>query len=58
MIAAPVRVHSTALDAENVLGRLAPDELRAVHGRFARFHRLDVLEAVREELRRRRAGGP
>ena len=55
MIGAPVRVHASALDVENVLGRLDADELRVVHERFAKLHRLDLLGLVREEIDRIRA---
>ena len=56
MIAAPVRVHETAVDTANVLGRLEPAELRSVHASFVRVHGLDVLEVVRDELGRLRRG--
>ena len=54
MIAAPVRVHVSAVDATDVLGRLEADELRAVHERFARLHRLDLLGLVRDRVDRLR----
>jgi hypothetical protein len=52
MVAAPVRVHASAVDAENVLGRLDAAELRAVHERFVKLHGLDLLELVRDQLER------
>ena len=54
MIAAPVRVHVSAVDTENILGRLDANELRIVHERFVKLHKLDVLNLVREELNRMR----
>jgi hypothetical protein len=64
MIAAPVRVHVSAVDAKNVLGRLDVNELRVVHERFVKLHKLDVFNLVREEISRlkelqqRRRGRP
>jgi len=52
MIAAPVRVHRSAVDSENVLGRLGASELRIVHERFAKLHQLDLSNLVREEINR------
>ena len=50
MIAAPVRVHATAVDIENVLGRLEASELRVVHERFAKLFRLDLVNLVKDEI--------
>jgi hypothetical protein len=64
MIGAPVRVHVTAVDDADVLGRLGNDELRAVHERFVKLHGFDLLELVRdrigrlEQLRSERRGNP
>jgi len=54
MIAAPVRFHASALDSENVLGHLEPDELRIVHERFAKLLALDLVNLVRDEIVRLR----
>lgn len=54
MVAAPVRFHASALDAENVLGRLDTNELRVVHERFARLLSLDLFNLVRGEITRLR----
>lgn len=51
IIAALVRVHRTAIDPEPV-GRLDPDELRAVHERIATYYGLDLRQLVRQELQR------
>lgn len=50
MIAAPVRAHVSAVDAGHVLGRLDVNELRVVHERFAKLHKLDLLNLVRDEI--------
>ncbi len=49
MIAAPVRVHRSAIDGK-VLGRLDSNELAIVHERFARYHEFDLRMLVREKL--------
>jgi len=54
MIAAPVRFHSTAVDAQRVLGRLDVNELRVVHERFAKLLSLDLFNLIREEISRLR----
>jgi hypothetical protein len=54
MIAAPVRVHVSAVDAENVLGRLDASELRVVHERFIKLHKFDLRNLVHEEITRLR----
>jgi hypothetical protein len=54
MVSAPVRFHATAVDAENVLGRLDGNELRVVHERFARLLSLDLFNLVRDEIARLR----
>ena len=54
MIAAPVRFHASALDSENVLGHLEPNELRIVHERFAKLLSLDLFNLVRDEIVRLR----
>lgn len=51
IIAALVRVHRSAIGAQPV-GRLEPDELRAVHERVATFYGLDLRQLVRQELQR------
>lgn len=64
MIGAPVRVHVSAVDASNVLGRLDADELRVVHERFVELHGFDLLGLVRgqidrlKQLRREEHGNP
>ena len=52
MIGASVRVHVSAVDESDVLGRLAADELRVVHERFVRLHGFDLLELVRDQIDR------
>jgi hypothetical protein len=52
MISAPVRVHASAVDAGNVLGRLRRNELRVVHERFVKLYRFDLLHLVRDEIDR------
>jgi hypothetical protein len=51
IIAALVRVHRTAIDAQPV-ARLDPDELRVVHQRVATYYGLDLRQLVRQELQR------
>ena len=50
MVAAPVRFHASALDAQNVLGRLDVNEIRVVHERFAKLFALDLFNLIREEI--------
>lgn len=52
MAAAPIRFHSSAVDAKNVLGRLEARELRTVHERVARVLSLDLVNLIREEIAR------
>lgn len=52
MIGAPVRVHRSAVDSENVLGRLDANELRVVHERFVRLYGLDLVNLIRAEIER------
>jgi hypothetical protein len=54
MIAAPIRFHVSALDTENVLGRLDSNEMRVINERFARLLSLDLFNLVREEIIRLR----
>lgn len=51
MAAALVRIHRSAIDSQ-LLGRLGPDELRAVHERVATYYGLDLRRLVRRELER------
>jgi hypothetical protein len=52
MIASPVRFHASALDSENILGHLDPNELRVIHERFAKLLSLDLFNLIREEITR------
>jgi hypothetical protein len=52
MIAAPVRFHASAIDSDNVLGRLDASELRLVHERFAKLLSLDLVNLIRAEINR------
>jgi hypothetical protein len=52
MIGAPVRVHVSAVEEGDVLGRLDADELRVVHERFVKLHGFDLLELVRDQIDR------
>lgn len=54
MIAAPIRLHASALDTENVLGRLDVNEVRVIHERFAELLSLDLFNLVRGEIIRLR----
>jgi hypothetical protein len=54
MIAAPIRFHASAIDAENVLGRLDANEVRVVHERFAKLLSLDLVNLIHEEISRLR----
>lgn len=54
MIAAPVRFHASALNTENVLGRLDMNEMRVIHERFAKLVSLDLFNLVRAEIVRLR----
>lgn len=57
MVAAPIRVHETALDTRKALGRLDKDELRALTERFVDYWQFDlrrVLVARLRELQRQR----
>lgn len=54
MLAAPIRFHASALDTENVLGRVDANELRVIHERFAKLLSLDLFNLVREEIVRLR----
>jgi hypothetical protein len=57
MVTAPIRVHETALDTREVLGRLDRDELRALTERFVDYWQFDlrrVLIAKLRELQRQR----
>jgi hypothetical protein len=58
MVSAPVRVHLTAVDADNVLGRLDDAELRIVHERFVKLHKFDLLHLIRAEIDRLKQLGP
>jgi hypothetical protein len=49
-VAAPVRFHASALDAQNVLGRLDVNEIRVVHERSAKLLSLDLFNLIREEI--------
>ncbi len=50
MIAAPVRVHISAVDSVDILGRLDANELRVVHERFVRLHGLDLLDLIADRI--------
>lgn len=54
MVAAPVRFHASALDTDNVLGRLDRNELRVIHERFVQLLSLDLFNLVREKIARLR----
>ena len=54
MLAAPVRVHRSAVDSGDVLGRLDANELRVVHERFVKLYGLDLLNLIRDEIARLR----
>lgn len=58
MVTAPIRVHETALDTRETLGRLDREELRALTERFVDYWQFDlrrILVARLRELQRRRA---
>lgn len=57
MVTAPIRVHQTALDTRETLGRLDRDELRALTERFVDYWQFDlhrILIAKLRDLQRRR----
>ena len=57
MVTAPIRVHETALDTRETLGRLDREELRSLTERFVDYWQFDlrrVLVARLRELQRRR----
>lgn len=57
MISAPVRLHETAVDASQPLGRLDENELRVLSERFVSYWELDLhqllIGKIRELLRKR-----
>lgn len=58
MVAAPVRLHETALDTREALGGLDHNELRVLTERFVSYWQFDLrqllLSEVRELQRKRR----
>jgi hypothetical protein len=57
MISAPIRLHETAVDASQPLGRLDQNELRVLSERFVSYWELDLhqllIGKIRELLRKR-----
>lgn len=57
MISAPIRLHETAVDSSNPLGRLDQNEMRVLSERFVSYWELDLnqllIGKIRELLRKR-----
>jgi hypothetical protein len=51
MVTAPIRVHETALDTREVLGRLDRGELRALTERFVAYWQFDLRRVLLAKLR-------
>jgi hypothetical protein len=60
MISAPIRLHETAVDTTQPLGRLDQNELRVLSERFVSYWELDLhqllIGKIRELLRKREGG--
>jgi hypothetical protein len=59
MISAPIRLHETAVDTRNALGRLDQNEMRVLVERFVSYWEFDLhqllIGKIRELLRKREA---
>lgn len=56
MVTAPIRVHETALDTREVLGRLDRNDLRALTERFVEYWQFDLRRVLLAKLRELQRG--
>lgn len=51
MVTAPIRLHETALDTRNLLGRLDRNEIRALVGSFVSYWQFDLRQLLVAQIR-------